>query len=525
MTTEVFINGSLIDINNDEIVTASYGNISFGELNKRKGVKTNQWSAPFSPRNKLILGSPEVIGSNSLIPYRKPSIEVKVSGTSVFYGFAVIEESENSYSIQSYALASDFYTLINNRKLNELDTTELNHLWYDGNVYSSFTNTEGFIYAFVYNGRAGSGGSIADAVPIDALLPHMFFHTVIKMIANQAGYTLIGDILTDSRYLNHLMLCNKLPLPIMFGGTWDLAQTFPEINQSKVWLDFANIYGLQFDIDQQAGIIRCNYIDDIIFNEPEDWTNKVDSTEKPTISYSLGYGQKSYVRFNSDDDCSNDYAKEIIIDDETLEQEADVYKSDFFMIQNLELSFNPMPLMGQSKTFIEKDKNVFVGAWLIGTSYGMLDFRDTSVWHNGTYYKLKANSTGNEPPNSTYWEIVNLSDIWTTKSRPMYGFLATNPSSVVYVLFSDGTNTQITKIVQNNMLDWEESYTRHYRVFNRIINKTKRLKHSFRLNYSDINQLDFTKAKKIGSELFVLEDVTQFKLNKNDSTICNLIRL
>lgn len=520
MTTEVFINGSLIDINDEEIVAASYGNISFGEFNKRKGVKTNQWNAPFSPRNKLILGNSEVIGSNSLIPYRRASIEVKISGTQVFYGFAVIDESQSSYSIQSYALASDFYTVINNRKLTDLDTTEFNHLWIEPIIQASMFNTEGYIYAFVYNGRAGEGGSIVDNVGVDALLPNMFFHSIIKLIAEQAGYTLVGDVLTSSRFLNHLILCNKFPLPIMFGEEFDLSQTLPDINQSKLWLDFANIYGLQFDIDQQEGVIRCNYIDDIIFNEPEDWTNKVDNTDDPTISYSLEYSQKSYLRFNSDDVCTNDFNKEVLIDDETLDSEVDIYKSPFFLIQDI--AFSAMPNLGNTHTFTQKDNQNFRGAWLPGTTYSPDIFQ--SVWHNGTYYKCKLSSTGNEPPNATYWEIVSESTIWTIKSRPMYGYLVTDPSSIVYVLYSTGSE-QVTKVVQYTSLDWGNSYSLHYKVFDRIKNKTKKVKQLIKLSYSDINQLDFTKAKQIGKELFIVEDITQFKLNRNDSTIVNLIRL
>jgi len=520
MTTEVFVNGELIDIDNDEIVTASYGNISFGELSKRKGVKSNTWKAPFSPRNKQVIENSELIGNNSNFPYRKSTIEVKISGTSVFYGFGIIEEAQTHYAINSYAKASDFYTVINNKKLTELDTTSFNHQWNETNVRNSQFNTEGYIYAFVYNGKAGAGGSIVDFVGIDALLPHMFFHSLIKQIALDAGYTLVGDVLTNGRFLNHLVLCNKFPLPIMFGGDFNIAETLPDLTQSKLWLDFANIYGLQFDIDQEVGIIRADYIDDLIFNESEDWTNKIDRSEKPTLNYSLGYAQKNYLRFNSDDVCLEDYEKEVLIDDETIEEEVDIYKSSFFMIQHVGTVFSEG--LGDAKTFTLKDNQNFRGAWVTGQDYFASAFQ--SVWHNGTYYKAKIDSNSQEPPNATYWEPVDQTTIWTIKSRPMYGYLVTDPSSLVEVLFSGGPE-QITKIVYNTNLNWSNSYNLHYKVFDRIKNKTKKVKILVRLNYSDINQLSFTSTKKIDNEIFVCEDITQFKLNRNDSTLVNLIRL
>jgi hypothetical protein len=521
MKTEVYINGNLIDLEDEEVVVATYGNITFGEFNKRKGVQTNKWKAPFSLKNKSIFDNSEVIGSNSELPYRKATIEVKIDGVSVFYGFAVLEESQDNYSIQSYARASDFYSIINNKKLTELDLSEYNHIWSEANILPSLFNTKGYIYAFVYNGHSGAGGSIADQVGIDSLIPHMFFHTLIKQIAIDAGYTLVGDVLTNRRFLNHLVICNKFPLPIQFSEEFIMASTLPELNQSKLWLDFANIYGLQFDIDQESGIIRANYIDDIIFNEHEDWTHKVDKSEKPTITYSLEYGQTSSFRFNSDDDCDDDYVKNVTIDDLTLDLEVDIYKSPFFLIQNIGAS-SLFSCLGDSKTFVLKDNQNFRGQWISTENYTPLVF--DSVYNNGTYYKSILSATNQEPPNSTYWTPIKQSDIWTTKSRPMYGYLVTDPSSIVEVLFSDGPH-QITKLVCNSELDWENSYDLHYKVFDRVIKKTKKVQQLIKLNYSDINQIDFTKAKKIDNELYIVEDIRQFKLNRNDSTYVNLIRL
>jgi hypothetical protein len=315
-------------------------------------------------------------------------------------------------------------------------------------------------------------------------------------------------------------LCNKFPLPIIFGEEFNLADTLPDLTQSKLWLDFANIYGLQFDVDQEVGIIRCNYIDDIIFNVPEDWTNKIDRTDRPAVSYNLGYAQKSYLKFTTDDICLEAYEKEVLIDDETLELETDIYVSPFFMIQPLNAIGTGQ--MGYAPTFGLKDGQNFWGAWVPSVPYFVAE--NQTVWHNGTYYKAKANSTSQEPPNATYWTPVDLTSIWTIKSRPMYGYLVTDPSSLVQVLFSGGAE-QITKIIANINLDWNTSYDNHYRVFDRIKRKTKKVKALVRLNYSDVNQLDFTRSKKVDNELFIVEDITQFKLNRKDSTLVNLIRL
>lgn len=513
MITEVYVNDLLINIDDDTTIAASYGNISFGELSKRKGVKSTVLTAPFSPKNKLVFESCEVAGSNSVVPYRKNSFRVDIYGVTVFSGFCIMSEAKESYQIQSFAGASDFYSIIGSKKLAELDLSEWEHIWDESVMSASWTNTTGYIYAFVYNGKYQA----IDKMAPDGLSPHIFFHTLIKQIAIDAGYTLVGDVLNSTRFLKHIVLCNKFPLPIQYGGTFDLSLLLPDLAQSKLWLDFANIYGLQFDIDNDNKIVRANYIDDILLNNPENWTTKVDKSEKPRKRYSLGYGQKSYLRYQSDDVAVLDYAKEVLIDDETLETEVDIYKSPFFLLQNDGNSGNAM-------TYDTKSEESFAGAWDAATPYTSVTVVKVSVWWNGTYYRAIADSTGQEPPNATYWKVIKEKDIFDIKNRPMYGYLETIPTSPARVLFNSGY-VPVTKVLTYNQLDWGTTYQNHYSVFDRIVTRTKVVENLIKLNHSDVNQLDFTKAKRIDNELYIVEEVRQFKMNKKDSTIVNMIRL
>lgn len=514
--TEVYINGSLIDIDDEETVTASYGNVSFGEMQKRKGVKSNTWTAPFSQRNKDVFESCEVPGSYSVIPYRKALIEVHVHGVPVFEGFCIMREAKGAYQIQSFAGASDFNSTINGKKLAQLNLSEFNHVWSEVNIRASWTNTKGYIYAFVNYGKVIS----LDKTPPDYFLPQIYFHTVIKQIAIDAGYELSGDVLTSDKFLKHIIIPNKFPLTIIYGGDFVLSSLLPDLTQSKLWLDFANIYGLQFDIDDVRKTIRCNYIDDILFNEPELWNEKIDLSEDPETTYSLDYGQKSYLKYKTDEICTVAFEKEIPIDDNTLDPEATVYESQFFLIQPFD--FNGWVNVGITRTFAAKAGERDANIWDSGHNYTAVS--KFNVWWNGSYYQVIADNTGQEPPNSAFWKPMKESDIWDIKSRPMYGTLVTDVGSVVKVYFAEG-DEQVIKRVTFLGMDWPTIYTERYRIFNRIIDRTKKIQLLVKLNYSDINQLDFTKAKRIDNELYVLEEVKQYKLNKKDSTLVNLIRI
>lgn len=534
MRTEVYINDLLIDLDEESTVAATYGNISFGELNKRKGVKSNSWSAPFSQRNKSVFESCELVGSFSAIPYRKNLIRVEIDGVIAFEGFCNVYESNENYEIQSYAGPADFYSIISNTKLVELDLSAYSHVWNEMSIRNSWTATSGYVYAFVSYGKEDTGGynkyPVRNIVQPDYLLPQIFFSTVIRAIAAYAGYEISGDVLSNDRFLKHVIVPNKFPLPITYGQTFDLALLLPDMMQSKVWLDFANIYGLQFDIDDSTKQIKCTFIDDLLFNEPEEWTEKVDNSEKQKTTYKLdAYGQLSYLKFKSDADtdangCSIDYEAEIPIDDQTLDPEEDIYKSDFYLIQNDSYPFQKY--LPTTRTFIEKKDIAFYGVWDPTIDYFFADYFSTYVWRNGTYYVLLQNTTvAHEDPVSTptFWQPKAEKDIWEVKSRPMYGILRIDVSSPMTVAFSEPAN--VNRVIFADDLAWPVSYERHYRVFRRIINRTKVTDKLIKLNYADINQLRFDKLKHIYNELYILQEVTQFKLNQPDSTICKFIRL
>jgi hypothetical protein len=516
--TDIYINDLLADFEDEETITGSYAGTHFGNLAKRKGIKGNTHTLPFSQQNKLIYDGAEVQGSNSEKPYRKATYRAEIDGVIVFEGWAVLDEAKEGYEVQAFAGASDFYNTISNKKLSDLDLSAYAHIWNETSIVNSWANTTGYIYAFVEYGKEIP----FSLVPPEYILPQMFFHSLINQIVTDAGYTLHGDVLTNPDYLKQLVLANQFPLSIAYGGTWDLTTLLdPNLTQSKMWLDFANMYGLQFDINELNGEIYASYIDNVLFNDPQEWTEKIDNSEKPRKRYRFTeWGQTTNLRYNFDDICTQDFKKAVAIDDENLQLEADLYKSSFYLIQDADPVLNPDG-RAIARTFVTKPGKGFSGIWRDDLTYQEND--NNSVYYNGTYYKPVADSLNQPPPNDTYWEVVQEKDIWDIKSRPMYGMLTTDVTSTIEINFP--TPVLVTRVVNNFGMSWEDLYPLYYRVFNRIKDRTKRLQPLVILNYSDVNQMDFTKAKRIDNELYIVEEVLQFKLNRKESTLVDLVRI
>lgn len=513
--TQVFINGQEIDVDQDTIVAAWYGNVSFGELGKRKGARTNNWTAPFSNKNRGVFDGCDQINSWSNVVYRRGSITVLVDGVEVFLGWCTVNEAKDGFELQSYATASDFYSQITTKKLRALDFSQYSHVWSEAVVKNSWSNTSGYIYAFVEYGKEWP----FSLIPTDYLLPQLFFKDVILAIATDAGYTITGDVFDNPTFQKHVITPNTFPLPYVYGApSVNLALYLPDLLQSKVWLDFSNIYGLQFDVDDQVKEIRCNYIDDLLFSEAEDWTGKVDSSDKKKITYRFkDYGQTSYLaykEYNEQGQQFGDYSQAVAIDDTVLKEEADIYRSEFYLMTNA-----TAPTVWKTFTYLAKVG--FSGIWKSVTNY----FEGTFTYRNGTYYKALQDSTNQDPASTSgYWEPVKESDIWGITSRPMYGILEIDPGFYINVDMSTGPEL-ITRKITNRGLTWPELYPKYYRVFSRVIQRTKIVEMLLKLNRSDINQLDFTRLKEIDGELYVLQSVDEYKLNFVDSTQVTLVRL
>jgi hypothetical protein len=526
--TEVFFNGLKADVEDSEVIAATYGSISFGEFNKKKGVRTNSFKLPITNRNKEIFENPDIVQNDSDVPYIFLDWEVRIFGITVISGFAYITEAEDFFEVQTVNGISDFYATITAKKLNELDLSEYNHLWNRPNIEASWTNTDGYVYAHVQYGLAWENRRIHPKF----ILPQIYFHTIVKKIVNEAGFKIDGKVLEDTRFLNHVIVYNQWPIKATFDGPITLNDGLPDVSQSKVILDFMNIYGLMASINNDDMIITFNYIDDIIFNKPIDWSRKIDETDKPKRTFTLDYFIDSKLSFKTDDQQTNGREYVIAINDETLEKEGFIYESAFYVadVSFYLIGSNPAyPDSTTSSTTVKEGIGQFVSIYDSDIIYGL----PSQTIHQGNWFKAVQPSgvPGGNPAvtpgtDETYWKLAKESEIMSYKSRPMYGVIE-NVLSWPFTIGFSSEDVPVTKVIQGELLDWQESYRRHFRVFDMIIRKTKVVELLLKLNYSDINQLDFTSPYWFDrfDSLFLLEEVKDYKLNEIDSTVCRFIRL
>lgn len=538
--TDFYINDQKIDIDEEQIIAATYGNISFGDFAKKRGISTNNFKIPITNRNKQILENAELFSSDTNTPYNFIPFRVEIGGVEVNSGKVVVNgTSGRHYNLNAIGGMSEFYSVINTKKLIELDLSEYDHDWNQSNIVGSWTNTKGYIYPYVKYGLDTFSGKY----PPDYFFPQTFLHTVVRKICEAAGYTAQGDVLNDSRFLKHLIGFNRLPETYAFEAPIHLSDTLPDVTQSKIILDFMNCYGLMAAVNNVDQIITFSYIDNIIFSEPIDWSDKVDTSEEPEKELGLDFlYQNSTFSWNTDDVLTDGRKYTVEVSDAKADSEGPIYKSGFFTPGPIILEHTTLP-----GGYVTDSVLVFPGMNIITTkeaqgnrTFGVYDpaFNyepGASVFYNGTYYQaLKLNNADHlhAPTDAEYWKPVKKRDIFNYKPRNFYGILepiiGETDGVINKIAFSSGDVVTPWKMTAE-LLDWSESYRRHYQLFDSIKNKPKKTRELIKVKYSDVNQIDFTRPYILGGEygeaLFVLEEITQFKLNKSDSTYCNFIQI
>lgn len=199
---ELWLNNEIADLKGSETIALDYAMFSVEDIGSRKSTRSYEFTLPDTSRNRRILEVPTELNSLSDLPYSKIEARLYVDGIDIGIKYATISSAQNGYSVNLYGGIVGFYDIIKNKKLNELDLSDYNHVWDFATVTGSRSNTDGYIYPIINYGADDSVmGNIERKVQADKLFPALYLDTVIEEIVSQAGYTLDNSLLSDSQYI------------------------------------------------------------------------------------------------------------------------------------------------------------------------------------------------------------------------------------------------------------------------------------------------------------------------------------
>ena len=188
-----------VDVLQTEQIVTEYSVAPIGDISKRTGARSIQFKLPRTPKNRAVFEASELPISTSVKPYQRLKARLYVDGVDMNILFATLESVKDYYFIRVYGSNVDFFNIIKDAKLSDLNLNDLNHHWDFVTVRESRLNTEGYIYPLInWNADAVVGATAREQC--SRLLVSVYAETLLQRICRDAGYTLNNQLLNDTDY-------------------------------------------------------------------------------------------------------------------------------------------------------------------------------------------------------------------------------------------------------------------------------------------------------------------------------------
>jgi hypothetical protein len=195
---EIKIQDKIIDLYDEEKIVQSFSLINIQDITKRESEYSNTFKVPRTNNNLQALDYIDFLNSNSLLPYSRLDCQILIDGFLFKNGFVSVESIEEDITLQFYTGNAGFYEIIKTKELSDINTDNtpsLETTWNLSNVISKRSSNEGIFFPMVdYNGMPTSTTN----VDVRLLLPSFYRKTLIEAIIEDAGYTLVNNIGTDT---------------------------------------------------------------------------------------------------------------------------------------------------------------------------------------------------------------------------------------------------------------------------------------------------------------------------------------
>lgn len=175
----------------------------------RQASFTRTISIPKCPENNQILSFLGVAGNQSISPYIKNKINYYVGNDCIIYeGWGVITETTDvDYKLNIYDGVIDLFKAIENKTLDQLNLTEINHDKSLSGVTYTWDNDLNYKYILAdYNGKLKYSG---DTINIDYLVPSVKVSYLWNKIFSNYNMTYEGSVFSSDDFQNLWMTYPK----------------------------------------------------------------------------------------------------------------------------------------------------------------------------------------------------------------------------------------------------------------------------------------------------------------------------
>lgn len=193
-----------------------YSTNEIGKLETRQGFQSTDFEVLPTVKNQRLLGYANIPQSASKSYKKRISAKLYRDNTILSIGFLqVVSISKKSFKLCFFAGNSEWFSLVKDIDLRDVDYNDLEHLYNSTAFVNSWANSLDYIYPIVNYGRLDfktPNTSVAGIQfrfdPID-LFPALFVHAVVRRVGLQIGYKFLGGFFESSVFKDLLLPFSK----------------------------------------------------------------------------------------------------------------------------------------------------------------------------------------------------------------------------------------------------------------------------------------------------------------------------
>lgn len=289
------VNGRFLDLYENEKIVQSFSLINIADITKRESEYSNEFKIPKTTNNLEIFEYADYLNNDTNITYSRINCNIYVDVFLFKAGFISISSIDDDISVRYFTGNALFYDQIKQKSINQIDTSKHQNLittWNLTNVVNLRGASEGIFFPMVdYNGMPIN----TTTVDVRLLLPSFYRKTLMEAICEDAGYTLINNINTESLdAYNHDIIStatNKLTndaISITLNSySAKAAYSVSQYFERKEDLNINNGFELVYD---NNNLLQFNFSDFISGN-----TNNYNSAYGNDASYFIANNEGEYT--------------------------------------------------------------------------------------------------------------------------------------------------------------------------------------------------------------------------------------
>jgi hypothetical protein len=205
MASELYIEDKLVDLPTDADISIEYAIAKIGEIEKRSGVRSAEFTIPKTAKNKAIFENPDDVNNIGTKPYRRLKARYYSNGIDQQISFATLKESAQGYNVNIYGGNSDFFAALKDGNLTDIDFSAYDYYHTLTNYVATRTDLD-VPRSIALNVEQPTAIALGD---IRYQPPSVSIEFILEQIAASQGYTLNNETKLKYGYPNQLMV---LPL-------------------------------------------------------------------------------------------------------------------------------------------------------------------------------------------------------------------------------------------------------------------------------------------------------------------------